>query len=725
MFALEPARLYQGRFVVRRRINSSDPANDAVRAAVAWYDQNKILLSVAIVENINDLTVASGRQQRITTFSRSSGAGAAIVAPSAARYARLYAQTFGSADSQTDVEVLDTTDLTDLAAWSPDVSVFDGRLVALESLDAGDRLSALESAVTAPNIVRYATRADAIAASIPASADQIEMLGWSAQGDGWNRTYTRVGGDPSHFRSFQNTVDNSWWEDNGLPPIVLVFTGQSNFFMTRAYSSTYLSSVKLWNNGYTDPVAVGTDFALLPNTNTQPSWSYANEVAKRNPDREVFVINVSWGSMDVSRWSQGHVYLWDSGTTAADPGSGNIRGNNADLTAVTALYMNSIDFYGADKTDSIMSLNFVPVANKVRIIAPGGPTVVDYTVTGNPTDHGAYHTIPVTHSATPTGSALSGGIFVQFAPRLGDALKANVAPALAKIGVSKITELHWWQAESDARFNNGIRYAVEWEEAIDLLKAESWMDGSTPIRIWGINNEANTSLAYNQAMNNRLLSIAAADPDHRTFINTAAIGAGHWQDANSVHLTDEGQQLAGLFAAKSIFDGVARKAEGAYADEDGYLRPAKGIRVGGAAFGEFDYYGEADIAPEITFATPGDLSVAYTFNIGHATRIGRLVTVQFLIQTSSFTHTTASGNLRVTGLPFNQAVVVAVGQCGVEFQGITKAGYTSISAVVVQNANYMQFKASGSGVASAFVTAADMPSGGSVRIVGTISYIVP
>ena len=56
--------------------------------------------------------------------------------------------------------------------------------------------------------------------------------------------------------------------------------------------------------------------------------------------------------------------------------------------------------------------------------------------------------------------------------------------------------------------------------------------------------------------------------------------------------------------------------------------------------------------PVVTFATPGDLAVVYNAQVGSYTKIGRLVTISCTISTTTFTYTTASGNLQVTGLPF-------------------------------------------------------------------------
>lgn len=127
--------------------------------------------------------------------------------------------------------------------------------------------------------------------------------------------------------------------------------------------------------------------------------------------------------------------------------------------------------------------------------------------------------------------------------------------------------------------------------------------------------------------------------------------------------------------------------------------------------------------PVLTFATPGDLSVAYTTQVGDYLKIGRLVVVMFEIVTSTFTFTTASGALTVTGLPFivsNSNQTNSRGTTG--WQGITKGTYAQVGPMAIRNTNTLQFQASGSALPISTVTAADTPSAGTVILRGTISY---
>lgn len=122
--------------------------------------------------------------------------------------------------------------------------------------------------------------------------------------------------------------------------------------------------------------------------------------------------------------------------------------------------------------------------------------------------------------------------------------------------------------------------------------------------------------------------------------------------------------------------------------------------------------------PVLTFNTPGDLSVAYTTQSGDYVRTGRHWTLAFNIVTSSFTHTTASGNLLVTGQP-----VAATTNLGgsVRWQGVTKANYTQITPRI--GSSSISFHASGSAQALAFLGSGDLPTGGSVTLAGMVTFV--
>lgn len=126
--------------------------------------------------------------------------------------------------------------------------------------------------------------------------------------------------------------------------------------------------------------------------------------------------------------------------------------------------------------------------------------------------------------------------------------------------------------------------------------------------------------------------------------------------------------------------------------------------------------------PVLTFATPGNLVVVYQEQAGFWQKTGSLVEVSFHILTSTFTHTTAAGNLEITGVPFapsSQTLYTAVGAC--RWQGITKANYTQV-VVRITNQQIFFFDASGSGQASVQVAFGDTPTGGTMLLRGSICY---
>ena len=135
---------------------------------------------------------------------------------------------------------------------------------------------------------------------------------------------------------------------------------------------------------------------------------------------------------------------------------------------------------------------------------------------------------------------------------------------------------------------------------------------------------------------------------------------------------------------------------------------------------------ETSWTPAVTFQTAGDLSVDYSgFRNGMRIKFGSLIYAEFNILTSTFTHTTASGSLQVTGLTdtaANDSNVLMAGS--VLWDGITKANYTQVVPFVNGNDDKIQFAASGSGQAASDIVAADMPTAGTVRLRGFVLYRV-
>ena len=128
--------------------------------------------------------------------------------------------------------------------------------------------------------------------------------------------------------------------------------------------------------------------------------------------------------------------------------------------------------------------------------------------------------------------------------------------------------------------------------------------------------------------------------------------------------------------------------------------------------------------PGLTAATVGDLAVAFSTQAGAFHRQGRKVTVDFALVTSSFTYTTATGAIIVTGLPFPVNVIGLTRNEGTfEFGGLTKAGFTQFTTRPVVNTTTCQFQAAGTALATVNLAITDFPTAGSVVIRGSATYL--
>jgi len=213
---IEAGRSYLTRVAVRRRVNGSDPSNDGVRVAVAWYDQNRLPLvgstARTIITDMLDLTVGRGRQQAGAIVS-TAGVTASVKPPAGACYARLFVQFFGT-DHVTDLEVMAWRDVTDSQVYSPDLTAFTGRLTAIESGAYGDRIGLLEQNAAAPLSSGFSSAAAAAAGTVPAAVTMLDILGFSDAGDGAGARYKRAAYQPTHPWAVRSK-DGSWFEQQG------------------------------------------------------------------------------------------------------------------------------------------------------------------------------------------------------------------------------------------------------------------------------------------------------------------------------------------------------------------------------------------------------------------------------------------------------------------------------------------------------------------------------
>lgn len=129
--------------------------------------------------------------------------------------------------------------------------------------------------------------------------------------------------------------------------------------------------------------------------------------------------------------------------------------------------------------------------------------------------------------------------------------------------------------------------------------------------------------------------------------------------------------------------------------------------------------------PTLTFATPGNLAVTYNNRLGFYTKIGRKVSIDFTIGTATWSWTTGSGAVLIQGLPFTANSGPIEYNGAMSWNGISVTGFMSVTPIVTSTLpTTIQMVASGNGVARGTLAAGNLPSGGSILLVGHIEYFV-
>lgn len=129
--------------------------------------------------------------------------------------------------------------------------------------------------------------------------------------------------------------------------------------------------------------------------------------------------------------------------------------------------------------------------------------------------------------------------------------------------------------------------------------------------------------------------------------------------------------------------------------------------------------------PVLTCGVPGDLTVAYSTQLGFWVKRDRNALLIFNIATSTFTRSTASGGVIISGNPFTSASLGQVHKGSLAWSGVTKASMTDACCNVNANASNITLQMMGSGQALAGVAITDMPSAGTVQLLGQIEILLP
>lgn len=129
--------------------------------------------------------------------------------------------------------------------------------------------------------------------------------------------------------------------------------------------------------------------------------------------------------------------------------------------------------------------------------------------------------------------------------------------------------------------------------------------------------------------------------------------------------------------------------------------------------------------PGITFATPGDLSVTYSTQLGDYIKSGDQVTIWGRIVTSAFTYTTSAGNFEITGVPFPSSAIAITRYGSAVVNNLTfTAGKSQVNVGINASASVLILTQTGSGATITVTGTASFPTGTAISIYLTLTYLV-
>lgn len=190
---------------------------------------------------------------------------------------------------------------------------------------------------------------------------------------------------------------------------------------------------------------------------------------------------------------------------------------------------------------------------------------------------------------------------------------------------------------------------------------------------------ANGSVTFNADVTGGLnistgsVGVGTDNPEHKFHLYTGTLGIGKSENTGFEILIDN-NNLTFSRDSKSYINQVgsgtisirlgSSYTEVAEFNSDGLkLASGKGIDFSATADGSgssnvselLDDYEEGTFTPSLTFATPGTSSFSYSVQSGWYTKIGRMVHYRLELRLTAFSKGTASGDLRISGLPFTSA----------------------------------------------------------------------
>ncbi len=157
----------------------------------------------------------------------------------------------------------------------------------------------VDDMVSEKEVPIYATVAGMPLITVPAGMSVITVRGRNSATDGDGGLYgASNNGSPDKFTS----LDGRTWYKIFKKPLVVAVSGQSNPANVRDYAWQPESNLYVWN---ATGIAPGTAFVAADNTKISFPVAFANEVARQNPDRSVFVVTGARPGRTIVNWLPG------------------------------------------------------------------------------------------------------------------------------------------------------------------------------------------------------------------------------------------------------------------------------------------------------------------------------------------------------------------------------------------------------------------------------------
>lgn len=187
------------------------------------------------------------------------------------------------------------TDLPLRIRFQPDGSRYQGAVRNLVDLLSSGNVEAFAALVGAAGLVPMFTGPGTMDLVDPATFGVPDPEGRLSQ-------LSALGAEPNRVLATDDDGDFTYFDGQ---PILIFATGQSNIGMHNAHSWSPPKNLFLWDWDGMDVSPSGTKFEPMPNDTMGVSYSFAAEVAKRNPLSKVYVVNIGIGSLPIANWLPG------------------------------------------------------------------------------------------------------------------------------------------------------------------------------------------------------------------------------------------------------------------------------------------------------------------------------------------------------------------------------------------------------------------------------------